>query len=523
MYESLCVMTTNRGTVFLSYKSEDRQIVAHLVRALEENNFDVWWDQDIQAGDRWDQRIAQQLQQAECVVVVWSENSVQSRWVRDEAQFGAERQILVPISIDGTGPPLGFRSFQSTPLTSADGSFQEARLAQIIDGIKTKIGRSGIPPSRPPKPVKFSKTTAFWIALTYWIIAFWLPVGLLAWVHGPAVWEIATTNNANAALHSTIIDNIWLLFFTHENFFWYSMAFLPNSVYFLARGIRTALEEQLNQTGIIVAIVVCLILTTLLSYADLRLGKRNITEYAPEAYSKVHSSGSEVGRQKRVAIEIECTSVGNKVTRVTVYEHLKSRKPECREAFEKYHHGLADAQLHATASVAYFIGIFMLYLFWVVYVCVLGVVTFGARPWTIPRVVPNVLMSGAISFTWFVLYVPYLVTKKEIYLNDPLGSGIFLGFLIVGLFYYSWTVLADRYLSGKHDAHRINVIFWLCAFLTVALIAEHYKILKETNFLRPDMPKPAIVLLVIFVLLYFMTSFFRQSLTRASADAETKN
>ncbi len=37
---------------------------------------------------------------------------VASHWVRDEAQRGRERGCLVPLSLDGTMAPLGFRQFQ---------------------------------------------------------------------------------------------------------------------------------------------------------------------------------------------------------------------------------------------------------------------------------------------------------------------------------------------------------------------------------------------------------------------------
>ena len=52
------------------------------------------------------------LEQARAVVVLWSKTSVDSHWVRDEAQRGRERGCLVPLAIDGSQAPLGFRQFQ---------------------------------------------------------------------------------------------------------------------------------------------------------------------------------------------------------------------------------------------------------------------------------------------------------------------------------------------------------------------------------------------------------------------------
>ena len=52
------------------------------------------------------------LESSAAVVVLWSATSVASHWVRDEAQRGRERGCLVPLTIDGTMAPLGFRQFQ---------------------------------------------------------------------------------------------------------------------------------------------------------------------------------------------------------------------------------------------------------------------------------------------------------------------------------------------------------------------------------------------------------------------------
>src|SRR6185369_5725138 len=54
---------------------------------------------------------------AKAVVVLWSASSGKSNWVQDEAAFARDRQRLVPISIDGSEPPLGFRQLQCVDLS----------------------------------------------------------------------------------------------------------------------------------------------------------------------------------------------------------------------------------------------------------------------------------------------------------------------------------------------------------------------------------------------------------------------
>jgi len=65
------------------------------------------------------QRVVE-LEAADAVVVVWSEASVQSNWVLDEAMHGRDRGCLIPVRFDDSQPPLGFRQIQSIHL--ADGS-----------------------------------------------------------------------------------------------------------------------------------------------------------------------------------------------------------------------------------------------------------------------------------------------------------------------------------------------------------------------------------------------------------------
>ena len=47
------------------------------------------------------------------VLVAWSKASVASHWVKDEAAEGRDRGRLVPLLLDRTMPPLGYRQIQA--------------------------------------------------------------------------------------------------------------------------------------------------------------------------------------------------------------------------------------------------------------------------------------------------------------------------------------------------------------------------------------------------------------------------
>ena len=102
--------------VFLSYDRDDSEKARAIASALEKGGHSVWWDLQVRGGAQFSKVIEEALKAADVVVVLWSKNSVDSAWVRDEAAVGRDSGRLIPTTIDGTGPPLGFRQFQTIEL-----------------------------------------------------------------------------------------------------------------------------------------------------------------------------------------------------------------------------------------------------------------------------------------------------------------------------------------------------------------------------------------------------------------------
>ena len=129
--------------VFVSYKAEDRARVEPLVDALEAEGLSVWWDARVSGGDAWRETIAKQLDDAGCVIVVWSKRSTgpEGRFVRDEANRALRRGIYLPITIDKVEPPLGFGETQALALRGWKGDPSDPRYRAISDCVYSLLGR----------------------------------------------------------------------------------------------------------------------------------------------------------------------------------------------------------------------------------------------------------------------------------------------------------------------------------------------------------------------------------------------
>ena len=73
------------ASIFLSYVHEDLERAASLAARLEQAGHSVWWDRHIKGGREFSGEIETALAAADKIVVLWSERSIHSAWVRDEA------------------------------------------------------------------------------------------------------------------------------------------------------------------------------------------------------------------------------------------------------------------------------------------------------------------------------------------------------------------------------------------------------------------------------------------------------
>lgn len=129
--------------IFVSYAKADTVCVKRIVTALEKKGFTVFWDKSIRTGESWRGSILRELAQADKVLVVWSANSVHSKYVIDEAENANKRDVLFPIRIDDVDPPLGQGDWQMADLSNWNGSPGSAEFRKLIDDLsQSQIGAS---------------------------------------------------------------------------------------------------------------------------------------------------------------------------------------------------------------------------------------------------------------------------------------------------------------------------------------------------------------------------------------------
>jgi TolB-like protein/Flp pilus assembly protein TadD len=128
--------------VFVSYSRRDKARVGPIVSALESRGWSVWWDPAISAGQEFDLQIADELAQAAAVLVVWTTDSVQSRWVRGEARDAADRGILVPVRCGDTSLPIDFRSFHTVDLGQDPRMAGSVAFEEVIRAVGALVGKS---------------------------------------------------------------------------------------------------------------------------------------------------------------------------------------------------------------------------------------------------------------------------------------------------------------------------------------------------------------------------------------------
>ncbi len=141
--------------VFISYAREDRPRAEQIAQGLAAAGLECFWDTEIPPGQTWADYIEDKLTHCKALIVLWSEHSTKSQWVREEARLGRDKGVLIPVMIDASQAPFGFGEVQAANLSNWRGDGADADWRRFVAAVTNAAGASAKPQAamRPPAPM----------------------------------------------------------------------------------------------------------------------------------------------------------------------------------------------------------------------------------------------------------------------------------------------------------------------------------------------------------------------------------
>lgn len=126
--------------IFVSYSHRDKVTVEQYIEELRLNSYNVWYDDNIVAGDKWDERLREKITNSAYVLVFISEASTLSEAVRKEMDCANEagKQIL-PVQVD-TVEKTTLADFEKSMGHIQMMNALEISVSDGINGIAEKLG-----------------------------------------------------------------------------------------------------------------------------------------------------------------------------------------------------------------------------------------------------------------------------------------------------------------------------------------------------------------------------------------------
>lgn len=178
--------------IFISYSRRDRAIVEELARDLKAAHASVWWDDALISGDPFRDSIQAEVAACRVLIVVWTKDSVRSRWVMSEAGRADDAGKLVTLRVaelDPSSIPPPFDVLHADLVTNRPAL--EAALRRR--GLKITLAPRDAPPRPPPPWWRTRRAVAAPLALalaggagTFWAARPSPPPPAIDWVQLPA-------------------------------------------------------------------------------------------------------------------------------------------------------------------------------------------------------------------------------------------------------------------------------------------------------------------------------------------------
>lgn len=98
----------NEPFVFISYSHKDNGIINEIFERFNLHRCRFWYDDNIHLGVDWSEDIATHINNAECVLLFISKNSINSDYVKDELHVARTlKKPIIPVYLEDVKLPLG--------------------------------------------------------------------------------------------------------------------------------------------------------------------------------------------------------------------------------------------------------------------------------------------------------------------------------------------------------------------------------------------------------------------------------
>lgn len=131
--------------VFLSYARADARTAERVAREITKAGKTVWFDRELPAHRPYSEVIASELETAAAVVVLWSNSSAASEWVRSEANRARELHKLVQARVDDVRLPMPFDQIQCADLRKWRAGGAHLGWTQLLKSVDALLGAERAP------------------------------------------------------------------------------------------------------------------------------------------------------------------------------------------------------------------------------------------------------------------------------------------------------------------------------------------------------------------------------------------
>ncbi len=200
--------------IFISYKREDKHLAEDTIARLKEAGYSIWYDERINPHSSWDAIIEAEIAAAKAVLVLWTERSVASEWVRNEADYAKEHGKLIPVKLEACSVPLAYRRTQTADLSGWDGNAADRNWQKVLEWVRGLVTGTGAQPGGIGPSISTDRGGAFagdrrsggaglWIG---GVLALVVGGGAALWALGVIGPDTFTPDNQSAELANTEAD-----------------------------------------------------------------------------------------------------------------------------------------------------------------------------------------------------------------------------------------------------------------------------------------------------------------------------